>query len=306
MTAFDPYHALGQSASIILVIFSIAFGPIGFIALLLRRQKRLYKEQAKEPFTTLPLRPPGESLRLSIDEINDEISSCMFLLIYIGFVSILTTLLMPSNQRIVAGITSVVITLAVYVYTGRQLLRLVRKRWDYELGFWGERVVGEELNQLLASGFKVFHDVPFEKGKRKFNIDHVLVGPPGVYAVETKARRKSTKFKGLAKATFYSDGEKLTFPDGEDRSYLDQTKLNARDLSEWLSNAVGEPIAVSAVLTLPGWAVQRTKSGNVNVLRPDEIKRSFPTKPENAIDETLILRICHQLTERCRLEIASK
>ena len=53
----------------------------------------------------------------------------------------------------------------------------------------GERVVAEHLNQLIAEGYTVFHDVPcgFKKGKKMlFNIDHLLVGKKGIFAVETK------------------------------------------------------------------------------------------------------------------------
>ena len=54
-------------------------------------------------------------------------------------------------------------------------------------GFAGERAVAEELNQLIRAGCYVFHDVPMAPYG---NIDHVLVTPKGIYAVETKARRK--------------------------------------------------------------------------------------------------------------------
>ncbi|MBU1055794.1 MAG: NERD domain-containing protein [Proteobacteria bacterium] len=41
---------------------------------------------------------------------------------------------------------------------------------------------------LFKVGYKVYHDFPAEK----FNIDHIIIGPAGVYAVETKARQKPT------------------------------------------------------------------------------------------------------------------
>lgn len=51
------------------------------------------------------------------------------------------------------------------------------------LGMLGEQVVGQMLERLRASGYEVFHDT---RGA-KHNIDHVLVGPTGVYVIETKA-----------------------------------------------------------------------------------------------------------------------
>jgi len=66
----------------------------------------------------------------------------------------------------------------------RRLRPLAQTRACYQLGFQGERYVAEELNQLMADGFHVFHDVPFEN----YNMDHVLVGPTGVFVVETRQR----------------------------------------------------------------------------------------------------------------------
>jgi homoserine kinase len=47
--------------------------------------------------------------------------------------------------------------------------------------------VAEEINLLMLDGCRVFHDVPIEPYG---NIDHVIVAPSAVYAVETKTRRK--------------------------------------------------------------------------------------------------------------------
>jgi Nuclease-related domain len=276
--------------------------PMIVIGLLLFRKKRMYRAEANGPFTQLPLRPPGESLRLFIEELSEQLDSYVILLCLAGLGSATTVIASSAQNRLKLAIVMFVLTVAVASYCALKLFPLVRQIWDYRLGFMGERVVGEELNQLLAVGFRVFHDVPFEKSGMKFNIDHVLVGPPGVYAVETKARRKPTDIKGLPRATVYSDGDQLKFPRFVDTESITQARINARDLAAWLTKAIGERIDVNAILTLPGWAVERTKSGDVNVLRPDEIKRSFPSRPRQPLGEQQIKRIAYQLEERCRLE----
>ena len=73
-----------------------------------------------------------------------------------------------------------------------KLLRLLNRRRKFRLGYEGELAVGQELNQLLREGYEVYHDFPADK----FNIDHIIIGPAGVYAVETKARQKPTTGKG--------------------------------------------------------------------------------------------------------------
>lgn len=52
-------------------------------------------------------------------------------------------------------------------------------------GAEGEKRVGAILEGLAGDGWHVTHDVCLGRG----NIDHVLVGPGGVFAVETKAHR---------------------------------------------------------------------------------------------------------------------
>ena len=51
----------------------------------------------------------------------------------------------------------------------------------------GELVVAEQLEELRATGFRCFHDIV----RDGFNIDHVVVGPPGVFVIETKFRSGS-------------------------------------------------------------------------------------------------------------------
>ncbi|MEO7368630.1 MAG: nuclease-related domain-containing protein [Gemmatimonadaceae bacterium] len=48
----------------------------------------------------------------------------------------------------------------------------------------GELKVAEALEELRPAGYRAFHDIV----RDGFNIDHVLVGPAGVFAIETKFR----------------------------------------------------------------------------------------------------------------------
>jgi len=65
---------------------------------------------------------------------------------------------------------------------------IVSPQVDRDYGRWargaeGEEAVGGILESLTANGWHVIHDVSFGRG----NIDHVVVGPGGVFAVETKS-----------------------------------------------------------------------------------------------------------------------
>lgn len=67
-------------------------------------------------------------------------------------------------------------------------LRWLHKKIDVADARWGvgaraEREVGRELEKLHKDGFHVFHDwLPEDRG----NVDHFVVGPQGVFAIETK------------------------------------------------------------------------------------------------------------------------
>ena len=77
------------------------------------------------------------------------------------------------------------------------LLRMRKVRREIEnwkLGENGEQYVGQILEkEMRPLGYDVFHDIQIERTGDKKNLDHVLIGPNGVYLIETKAWRKSEK-----------------------------------------------------------------------------------------------------------------
>ena len=54
-------------------------------------------------------------------------------------------------------------------------------RWDR--GAEGEEHVGKLLDSLAAEGWRPLHDVSLGRG----NIDHILIGPGGLFTIETKS-----------------------------------------------------------------------------------------------------------------------
>lgn len=68
------------------------------------------------------------------------------------------------------------------------LLRFFGGRFKRDYGTWsqgaeGEEVVGQILEGLAAEGWCVIHGVSFGRG----NIDHIVIGPGGIFTVETKS-----------------------------------------------------------------------------------------------------------------------
>jgi hypothetical protein len=62
----------------------------------------------------------------------------------------------------------------------RYVLPLVERR---DRGATGEEQVGEILDQMADLGWRVIHDASLGRG----NVDHILIGPPGVFTIETKS-----------------------------------------------------------------------------------------------------------------------
>ena len=174
---------------------------------------------------------------------------------------------------------------------------MLKKHSDLQLGFNGERAVGEELNAVIRKGGYVFHDFPADP---TWNIDHIAVTSAGVFMIETKTRRKRKGKAGEKDYEVVFDGQALKFPHGTDSHGLQQAKDNARWLSHWLGKAVGERVPVLPILTLPGWWVVRKANNDVKVLNPKEIQSVICADAHRALSDQMIQRIVHQLDQKCR------
>jgi hypothetical protein len=103
-----------------------------------------------------------------------------------GLVAIGGVLLIGVAVGVAAGFTSwtfIVAELAVLialVAIDRQVVPIVDRR---DRGATAEEYVGALLEQLVPEGWRVLHDVNTGRG----NVDHVVLGPGGVFTVETKS-----------------------------------------------------------------------------------------------------------------------
>ncbi|MGD9334283.1 MAG: nuclease-related domain-containing protein [Desulfobacterales bacterium] len=251
----------------------------------------------RSPFTGRFFRSPGESLNRQIAKINDEIiiniiwTIMIPLMLYAYYISLLHfgTSKPPTTILVILGI-------GFTVYCLTNLLKHLNLRRSYQLGYEGEIAVGQELNQLMRYGYHVYHDFP----AGKFNIDHIVVGPPGVFAIETKARSKPTSKDRKADAKVKYDGKCIKFPHDTDVQSIEQARRQAEWLSKWLRSAVGEAVGVRPVVALPGWFVERTASGGISVINPKNFRSIAKPIEVNILSESMISRIVHQLEQKCR------
>jgi len=169
----------------------LAFVPF-FIVVAIRERYSdwtVRRRGLKHPFTKGLRRPPGYSLAVEIPQLQvDAVSRMFFALIFGSGIAVITPTLMqlfgaPRWLGITIGAVGAFAWGCIEARRFNRLLTLLRRK---RLGWEGELAVGEQLNGLYAQGYDVFHDL--DGGG--FNIDHVAVGPAGVFAIETKARVK--------------------------------------------------------------------------------------------------------------------
>lgn len=65
----------------------------------------------------------------------------------------------------------------------------------WQTGAEGELRTGRVLAALEPKGFRILHDRKIP-GARSANIDHIAIGPPGVFVVETKSYKGSLQIRG--------------------------------------------------------------------------------------------------------------
>jgi hypothetical protein len=113
------------------------------------------------------------------------------------------------------------------------------------LGAEGERRTAEVLRLFERGGWRVFHDVPRERG----SIDLLLVGPAGVFVLETKALRgSSTVENGVLTSRSLDDPEDVYASDRPRPGLL----TAAAEVAERLGTRLDTTIRVHAVVVIWG------------------------------------------------------
>lgn len=251
----------------------------------------------RTPLTQDLLRGPGDSIRKVIQDVDDNINTYLVMTVVLP----VTCYAVYITDRYAAKghahwVVYVLLAVLPLMYFTFKLARSLKQRNALRLGLDCEISVGQELNRLMLGGHHVYHDFLADK----FNIDHVVVGPNGVFAVETKGRAKSDKNREADDVKVIFDGNALKFPDWTERNYLPQARRQAEWLAKWLSSAVGEKIPVKPVLVITGWFVTILKPCDVLLASGKNIHLVIPKQRENTLTGEQITRIAHQLEQKCR------
>ncbi|MDB6020047.1 MAG: hypothetical protein JWR19_4536 [Pedosphaera sp.] len=274
--------------------------PMGVLVVIVKVWHWLQETKGlKTPVKEKLLRGPGESTRKKKEELDDKITDAFIYILGLPL-TFVTCYLTATRfvQTLPAGFWTIlfVVALGIYGVLVVRVLDLLEKRQNWRRGLSGEKAVGEELNRLMADGCHVFHDFPLDQ---KGNIDHIVVAPSGVYAVETKTRSKGEASKTQKAHEVIYDGKRLQFPERQDKEDLIQARNQAKSLSVFLGREVGTAVAVKPVLTLPGWSVTTKAPGEVAVLNHKQIRAAIITESP-VLSEQEMKQIVQQLDQKCR------
>ena len=216
------------------------------------------QSDTRSPLKQDPLRLPGQSLSEHRSDIVD--GELLPLFLAVGFAVVYAGiewwewLSKTPPQPVVATLIAV----CVFAYAAYRFPKLRVRLRALQLGMQGEQVVGQFLDSHRGQDWHIFHDV---QGSG-FNVDHVIVSPKGIFAVETKTRSKPAR--GEAKIQY--DGAKVLVNGFEpDRDAVVQARAARNWIRDLLFDTTAITYPVRGVVLFPGWFVESPKTGT----RPD-------------------------------------
>jgi Nuclease-related domain len=208
-------------------------------------------------------RRAGESLRERREKILDE---KLLPIVFVPFFFWLVYVVQQFQQWNHAGpqpqlwLCFAIVATVVSVIWFLRLRPTVR---NINRGERGERHVADVLEELRVDGYKPIHDIVADR----FNIDHVLVGPAGVFAIETKYR------SGKGEITFrdtegVSVGGRL-----EEKDCLKQARANATAIRDLIHESCGRREWVTPIVVFVGdWKIRnKWRDTHVRVFTPERL-----------------------------------
>lgn len=243
-------------------------------------RKSILKQAGKRnPLGDPPLRLPGQWLQDQLDDalldfaLLTTIPVCLPIFWILGHLpSVLGGAGWPDGRQILLQFGGWLLIVAFFWWLAwRQRARIRSLR----LGMLAEQMVGQQLERCRTAKCYVFHDIQCQGRTAPFNIDHLVVGPGGIFVVETKARSKPDKGQTIA----WLEGNAVRFSDGSyDPSAISQAEAIADHVEALLKPLIREsrvlcdaftpdrPLLVQSILVYPGWYIEKRPGEWHNVL----------------------------------------
>ncbi|MDR3457496.1 MAG: nuclease-related domain-containing protein [Verrucomicrobiae bacterium] len=291
-----------------------------FIAYAWTRRRRKIARNERPPQQTKILRPPGYSLHCQIDDLSEKFSFAVmqsvlagatFGMICSGFYPLIEGLVLqrftyaqmsapPRFYLIYASLLLAMSTLAWLIASVVKAVQHHRLIQNYRFGLRGEQAVAEALADasVAEAGYVVFHDVP---GDGAWNVDHIVIGPGGIFVLETKTRPRRTPTRKQPDQQVWFDGKKLQFPWCYDCKAVGQAERNAGWVKEFVAGFAPKNIVVQPVVVVPGWFVE-PPDGNwpVKAMNAAYLAKHLAIYSKRRFTSAELQPLIRRFDERCR------
>jgi len=216
------------------------------------------KDKARSIGTTIK-RLPGQALREEREKLVDSLINDPAMLMCAGWLVLgieCVHVFAKTQPSIWIGVPFAICTT---IYAVLKMRRAKRELRNYRKGEEGELIVAQAIEQnLIPKGYVVFHDIQLEKDGKRSNVDHLLIGENGIFAIETK---NHTKPNNRSPEVRYTGSELLWggvkyIRNGE--SDIDMAMRHAKDAKKLIEELTGLNVYVHPVLCAVGWCAKST------------------------------------------------
>ena len=252
--------------------------------------------KSRPPVSGALRRLPGQSVREELKRIvEDEVAAYVFYAV--GFWGLVAWEFARRWLRFGSPLAALIAVASLAsVYCAWRVSRLRRDVRNLAQADKAERHVSDLLRRLRDKDYITFDDVMDESAGWKSNIDHVVVGPGGVFAVETKG------FSVFGDGCLEIDNGGNLLLGGKTalKNPLGQAKSSAVKISRHLEGCLHQKFWVHPVLIFPGWSVRSPKSETGVVVLGEEMIHDFFKSRERVFSNEAIRDICSHLDRSAR------
>jgi hypothetical protein len=261
------------------------------------------KIKIPKPAEPKPIRQAGESLREQMDGIFTDGVTVWYIQILTLIVASCMAwyLVFFPNRAKGTAIIYTIMAIGLCVVNTRKFFKARKHYGNLKKGLLGERLVEEQLNDIRKAGFDVFHDFILTDDRGTENIDHIIVGPSGVFTLETK----NWTSKAVPQDDLITyDGENLKIGTYvQDIKVLKQPRRQAAKLQALLQPEMKNSLWVVPILCFRNRTIRLTrfKPNGLQVVNENDIG-TFVLSKANQLDPKDIKKIVAKLKELNRKE----
>jgi hypothetical protein len=149
----------------------------------------------------------------------------------------------------------------------------------WRTGEKGEELVAKQLDKL-GDNWHVLHSIAV--GNKDSDIDHLVMGPAGVFSLNTKHHKKAAIW--VAGNVFIVNGQR--------QPYVYKSRHEARRVGRILSSACGVPVEARGVVVIVNARsfIIKEQPSDVHVVNRRRVRRWLTTQPA-VLDEASVERI---------------